>query len=155
MKERDLLGRCGIYCGACFAYRGEVSRKAEQLRDELKREKFRRIATAFGWVGDWTQFNRWLYWLTRFKCEGCQAGGGWPWCPIRKCSQKKGFTSCAECEEMPCEKLEWITRRYKKWNLKNLRRIREVGVDKWLREQAKEVKAGFVAGDTIAAIKKP
>ena len=154
MKNRNLVGRCGIYCGACFAYRGNVSKKAIELRNELKKERFRRIATAFEWVGDWSQFTRWLYWLSKLKCDGCQAGGGWPWCPVRKCSQKKGFISCAECEQMPCERLEWITRRYKRWNLQNLERIREVGIDRWLTEQARKVKSGFVAGETVAAIKR-
>jgi len=152
--NRNLLGCCGIYCGACFAYRGRVSEGAAELRNELKKEKFRRIATAFDWVGDWRQFSRWLYWLMKFKCEGCQTGGGWPWCPVRRCCKKKGFTSCAECEEMPCEKLGWITKRYKGWNLKNLRRIREVGVGRWLKEADAEVRRGFVAGETIAGIKR-
>ena len=154
LVDKRLMGCCGIYCGACFAYRGKVASRAAQLKQELEKERFRRIASAFKWVGDWRQFSRWLYWLTKFKCKGCQTGGGWPWCSIRRCCQRKGYTSCAECELMPCEKLEWITRRYKGWNLRNLKRIRQVGTKQWLKEQAQKVRAGFVAGETIAAIKR-
>ncbi|HDM27114.1 MAG TPA: hypothetical protein ENG27_02210 [Candidatus Bathyarchaeota archaeon] len=53
---------------------------------------------------------------------------------------------------MPCKKLEWITRRYKKWNLKNLKRIRKIGYEEWLKEMKKAVEEGFVTGDVIAAI---
>jgi len=86
------------------------------------------------------------------KCQGCGAGGGNPWCSIRRCCQKKGFTSCAE---FPCEKLDWITKRYSKWNVKNLERIREVGIEKWLEEQEEKVRQGFITGEVIKGIKPP
>jgi len=151
-SEYNLIGCCGIYCGACFAYRREISRKAKELKDLLEREKFRRIAKPFDWIGSYRDFSRWLSWLVRLTCDGCQTGGGNPFCSIRKCCQKKGYTSCADCPEMPCKKLEWITRRYKKWSLKNLKRIREIGYEEWLKEMKKAVEEGFVTGDVIAAI---
>lgn len=153
MRDRNLVGCCGIYCGACFACRGEVSERARELREQLKEEKFNKIATAFEWIGDYGEFRKWLSWLVRLKCEGCGAGGGNPFCQIRKCCRKLGFASCAECERMPCKKLEWITRRYRKWNLKNLERIRKVGVERWLSEQAEKVRAGFLTGEVIAPLR--
>ena len=153
-NERNLIGCCGIYCGACFAYRGDLSRKAAELRELLKREKFNKIATAFEWIGSYRDFSRWLSWLVRLKCGGCQTGGGNPFCAIRKCCRSRGYTSCADCPEMPCKKLDWITRRYKKWNLRNLEKIREVGYETWLNEMRKSVDEGFVTGDVIAAIRR-
>jgi len=156
MADKNLVGRCGIYCGACFAYRGTISQKATELRETLNKEKFgRRIATAFDWIGDYSEFSKVLSHLKNLKCQGCGAGGGNPWCSIRKCCQKKGFASCAECSEFPCEKLDWMTKRYSNWNLRNLERVREVGVENWLEEQEEKVKAGFMTGEVIKGIRPP
>ena len=153
--NKNLLGCCGIYCGACFAYRGTIRQKAVELREILNEEKFRKIVTALGWMGDYSEFSKFLSHLKSLKCEGCGAGGGNPWCSIRKCCQKKGFTSCAECNELPCEKLEWITKRYSKWNLKNLEKVKEIGIKKWLKEQKENVETGFTTGEVIKGIKPP
>jgi len=149
-----LVGCCGIYCGACFAYRRTLAEKASELKKLLEKENFRRIATAFEWVGSYRDFSRWLSWLVKLVCDGCQTGGGNPFCSIRKCCWRRGYKSCADCPEMPCQKLEWITRRYRRWNLKNLRRIREVGYERWLREMEEDVKRGFTTGQVIAGIKR-
>lgn len=68
------------------------------------------------------------------------AGGGNPFCSIRRCCRKKGIESCAECEEFPCKRLEWISKRYRNWNVKNLKRIKEVGYKRWLKEKEEEVR---------------
>ena len=33
------------------------------------------------------------------KCSGCQENEKADWCKIRKCSQEKGFHTCAECNK--------------------------------------------------------
>jgi hypothetical protein len=48
-----------------------------------------------------------------------------------------------------------MIKRYNKWNLRNLERIREFGIEKWLKEQEKEVNEGFVTGNVIKGIKPP
>jgi len=59
MDDKNLVGCCGIYCGACFAYRGTIRQKATELRDVLNEEKFgRRIATAFDWIEDYSEFSQ-------------------------------------------------------------------------------------------------
>jgi hypothetical protein len=146
IKDRDLIGCCGIYCGACFAYRRSLSEKAKELRELLEKERFDRIATAFNWVGSYRDFKRWL------TCNGCQTGGGNPFCTIRRCCKRKGLLSCADCPEMPCQKLDWITRRYRKWNYRNLLRIQKIGYGEWLKEMEAEVRKGFITGQVIAGI---
>lgn len=155
MSQRNLIGCCGIYCGACFAYRSEIPKLAKRLANALNQEKFWKIAVPFDWVGSYKDFRKWLGFLARIRCSGCQAGGGNPFCEIRRCCQKRGYVSCAECEEMPCQKLEWMIKRYKGWILKNLQRIKEVGYDAWLDEQRKAVEQGFKTGDVIASLPRP
>ena len=152
MVNENLIGACGIYCGACPFYRSEIPELSRRLKEALKAEHFNKIAVPFEWVGDYREFKKWLSFLSRARCDGCQAGGGNPFCAIRKCCRKLGVRSCAECEKFPCSKLDWITKRYRKWNIKNLRRIREVGYEKWLMEMEAEVKRGFVTGIVIRGI---
>ncbi len=155
-NKTNLIGCCGIYCGACPFYRSEISDLAKRLKDALNAEKFNRIAVPFEWVGEYREFKKWLNFLARAKCEGCQTGGGNPFCSIRKCCRKKGIISCAECDEFPCDKkfLRWISERYRNWNVKNIERIRDVGYEKWLEEKDKEVSEGFVTGLIIKGIKR-
>ena len=154
MQRDQLIGCCGIYCGACPFYRSEIPELARLLRDALKREKFDKIAVPFEWVGSYRDFKKWLIFLSRAKCNGCKAGGGNPFCTIRKCCSKKGIKSCAECEEFPCDKkmLRWLSERYRGWNVKNLERIRSIGYEKWLEEMENKVEEGFVTGDIIRGI---
>jgi len=155
MTNEDLIGCCGIYCGACPFHRSEMPDLAKKLKDALKEEKFDKIAVPFDWVGNYKEFKKWINFLARAKCEGCQAGGGNPFCSIRKCCRKKGIKSCAECEDFKtCKKLEWITERYRKWNLKNLKRMQEVGYEEWLKEMGEEVRKGFVTGIVIKGIER-
>ncbi|MBO8181239.1 MAG: DUF3795 domain-containing protein [Archaeoglobus sp.] len=154
--KSTLIGCCGIYCGACPFYRSKIPDLAKMLKDALNAEKFNKIAVPFEWVGEYREFKKWLNFLARAKCEGCQAGGGNPFCSIRKCCRKKGFVSCAECDEFPCDKkfLKWISERYRNWNVKNIRRIKEIGYEKWLEEKEKEVNEGFVTGLVIKGMKR-
>ena len=59
----------------------------------------------------------------------CKGGGGPPFRPIRECSQKKGYAGCWECEEFArCDKLNSLEGAH----IKNLRRIRRVGVEEFV-----------------------
>jgi hypothetical protein len=153
--NKNLIGCCGIYCGACPFYRSGLPELAKKLKESLKKEKFDKIAVPFDWVGNYKEFKKWVSFLARAKCGGCQTGGGNPFCPIRKCCRKKGIKSCAECDDFPCNKkyFVWLKERYRKWNIKNLHRIKEIGYENWLKEMEKEVKGGFVTGMIIKGIK--
>ncbi|MBN2494428.1 MAG: DUF3795 domain-containing protein [Deltaproteobacteria bacterium] len=101
-------------------------------------------------------------------CPACLAGGGSPECPVRACARERGLASCAQCEELdrcargqktgslmrqrraalredgcgfpfgPSEYLARITRKYRGWNLANLERIRDQGLDAFARQMERE-----------------
>jgi hypothetical protein len=58
------------------------------------------------------------------------------------CVKKKGLTTCAECADFPCDKyagfFEWDSFVSHGVCRPNLERIREVGLETWLQEQAEK-----------------
>ena len=73
------------------------------------------------------------------RCIGCRLGEQHSWCSIyRCCVRKKGFTTCAECEEYPCERYSrraWGTDRQTRTAQASLDNINEIGMKDWLKEQ--------------------
>jgi len=73
------------------------------------------------------------------RCIGCRLGEQHSWCSIyRCCVMKKGFTTCAECEEYPCERYYrrgWGTDQWSQTAEESLNSIKEIGMRDWLKEQ--------------------
>ena len=71
------------------------------------------------------------------RCIGCKLGEQHSWCSIWNCCVKKhGFETCAECMEIfNCE--IFLRRKVAEWipAAKNLRQIKENGLENWLKEQ--------------------
>lgn len=83
----------------------------------------------------------------RGTCEGCRSGRG-ECLKYRKrcgifdcCIIEKKFDLCGECDQFPCEKFKefFETPAWHKEVIGNLKRIKEVGVKVWLKEQEKRV----------------
>jgi len=75
------------------------------------------------------------------RCLGCQLGPQHDYCSVYRCARKRGYWTCAECDEYPCERLlrlvgdgadSFLSHRPM---LPNLERIREAGLDAHLQEQ--------------------
>jgi len=120
MSKNDLIGRCGLYCGACDIYRVFVDKKTE---------KQRRMAEYFKCRPE------------QVRCQGCQNPTPEDWCydcKIIKCLEKNGYTYCYECEKIEtCEIYQELNGRYNNYPYKNLKRLKEVGKEKWLEEMTK------------------
>lgn len=104
----DLVGYCGMYCGACAIHTGEIKAAVSRLKELMVLYELGRVSALLGGgIEDFPQFLRTLEKLEDMfgKCEGCRAGGGWINCPMRKCCMKKGLKYCYECDTMPCQEL--------------------------------------------------
>ncbi|MCK4477724.1 DUF3795 domain-containing protein [Candidatus Bathyarchaeota archaeon] len=145
----SLVGYCGLYCGACAIYQQMIRKRALQLLEVLNAYQFREIAKeAKEWdpkLAFYSQFEEVLQSLMKMfgECPSCLAGGGPPVCVIRDCCREKGFSTCAECKKMPCDKLKPQVQAYG-GHLDRLRRIKEIGKEKWAEEMEKKVKEGFL-----------
>ncbi len=165
-EETYLIAPCGIYCGACDMMLGRSRGLAGEMYRILNGFNFADVGPFFMGV-EQEKIVDFLNMLERWseadKCPGCLGGGGNPACPIKTCARSRGFTTCAECDSMPCRRsegnenwfqdasafLELITRRYGGWNLENLRRIKEVGYRQFIDEMQEKVKGGFMTSAVI------
>ena len=67
--------------------------------------------------------------MVKFRCNKvCRAGGGPPFCKIRKCCQKNEYDGCWECSEFEkCKKLDFLNDVHGDAHIKNLRRLKKSG----------------------------
>ena len=122
MVDRSLVGKCGLYCGACGIYR------AYKDGGEYRQ----RLADFFKCPPE------------KVRCEGCQVLTAACWgneCKMVQCLNAKGLQFCYECsdfERHTCEKFEEFSKDYLKDDnvdlRDNLARIKAGDVDEWLRE---------------------
>ena len=91
-KNKALMAPCGLYCGTCGVY----------IAHRDNNTKFRdKLAQLYGTKPEET------------ACLGCMqsepAGCLYSFCRscnIRECIKKKGYYSCHQCDEFPCEHIE-------------------------------------------------
>jgi len=159
MSDRDLLGPCGDYCGGCAEYIGLITDTARQLKEFLDtyayeyrsqgalarqlKEFLDTYAYEYRSQGafDFAEFARALQWvIDNGGCPGCQQGGGPPSCQVRACCAEKGLSVCFECESFPCSKLEEVS---DPDTMERYGRFKELGLDAWLREQARKAREGY------------
>jgi len=135
------MGYCGVCCNHCGMHK-----RIPEMAVELKR-----FIDAYGygeWIHNITQdfdFNnliKGLNWFTKSGCPDCLKGGGMPKCNVRVCCRKKKLENCYFCEEfLKCQKLNYQKETYH--IEKHYERIKQIGYEKWLREQEKKIKENF------------
>ena len=137
IENKDLIAYCGLYCGDCFSHKGKVADLARDLRKELRQAKFERTVKGipFKEFKHYKECYEVLGTMVRLRCKKtCTGGGGNPFCKIRKCCQKKGYEGCWECEKFEtCKKLDSLKPIHKDAHLKNLRKIKKQGINKFLK----------------------
>jgi hypothetical protein len=130
MTDKDLAGRCGLYCGACSIYRA--------YKDGG--EYLKRLSEHFKCPPE------------KVRCEGCQILTPECWgndCEIVQCLKVKRYGFCYECpqyEDQSCEKFEELAKRYLEDNVDvraNLEKIKSGRVKEWLRESKKRFRCPY------------
>ena len=120
--KNNLAAPCGMYCGTCRSYL--------LLKKDLFEEK--------GY---------------KSGCTGCRIRNKKCAFIKRDCPQlrKNEIDFCFECNQFPCSNLKKLDNRYKEKTyvsfIKNLRRNKQVGVEKWLKEQEELYKCPDCEGE--------
>ena len=140
LEDENLIAYCGLYCGECFGHEGKIADLARDLRAELRKKKFDKFAKfisqhSFGKVYEhYPECYDVLGAMVKFRCKrACKNGGGPPFCKMRKCCEKNGINGCWECDDFEtCGKLDFLKSVHDDAHLKNLRKLKKQGVDKFL-----------------------
>jgi len=138
MKERkDLLAYCGLYCGDCVGYIGEIADTAKSLTKVLEKFKFDRTAEFLfsEELKDYDKFCMMLGFMTGLKCPKIcrEKENSSTSCNIRKCCRGRGFYACYECDGFEiCEKLKSLEGLHGDSCVKNLKAIKEMGLEAWM-----------------------
>jgi hypothetical protein len=102
----DSLGPCGVYCGACPSFEVSCNGCGSENKNQKRKSKW-----------------------------GCK---------IRVCCfEEKNFSFCYECEEFPCQVHRKLSEshkgderyQYRRELPSNLKRIKQIGIQEWLKEQ--------------------
>ncbi|MDI6904053.1 MAG: DUF3795 domain-containing protein [Candidatus Bathyarchaeia archaeon] len=145
-NPENLLGYCGLYCGACGIYQGRIKQAVENLRKIITAYGFDKFTAELAkWEPAFQHYGEFENVMDGFvkmfgECQGCVKGGGDPNCAVRECCKQKAYNTCAECVEMEtCEKLQ----KYGPKAREGLRKIKTIGIDKWTEEMQKKVETGY------------
>lgn len=121
MQDEELIGKCGLYCGACIIFIAQGNEKARS-----------KLAESFKCDPD------------QIRCKGCGALDGESWgkdCKIVACIEENGYESCYDCDKFhkdECEIFKKVHERYldrADFDLRvSLGRRADFGVEKWLEE---------------------
>lgn len=130
MKNTDLIGVCGLYCGACGIYRATQDKNEEEL-EEYSRGLSEKTGSRFT-VDD-------------VECDGCLVNGRLDlWCrncQIRVCEKlqtEKG--RCSDCDEFPCTRLTNFRDDGMKHHSEitdNLIQLQQMGIESWAEYEEK------------------
>jgi hypothetical protein len=145
-NPKNLVGYCGLYCGACGIHQGKIKQAAENLRKIISVYGFDKLTAELAKhepaFHHYTEFENVLDGFVKMfgECPGCLTGGGPPDCAIRECCKPKAYSTCVECVETEtCEKLQ----EYGPQAIERLQKIKAMGVDKWTEEIQRKVEAGY------------
>lgn len=143
-RDEKLLACCGLYCGDCFNYKGEIADLARDLRKKLREENFSFVAKGLSkYLKDLADYERCytvLGTMVRLRCKrGCREGGGNPGCKPRICCRQQNIAGCWECAEFEtCVKLDFLKPIHGDEHLVNLRKIKKDGKQKFLASREKK-----------------
>jgi hypothetical protein len=145
MKNVDeLTAYCGLFCGDCIRYKNKYAPLARELSDALQKVKFDRYVAVKSLYDvkykGYNEFEKFLQALIELQCNhGCR-GGGCPTlkCKIMECCQNRGLEGCWECGNLEsCDKFDFLKPFHGDGPLRNLEKIKDLGLENWLKQGEK------------------
>jgi hypothetical protein len=149
VADLTLVTYCGPYCGLC-SLRNRVPSAARALSAHMSQAGYEYFGQ---FVPGFAHFCTFLQDLaaseSRCTCKPvCGPGCGPPDCEIRACARECGHEVCALCDAYPCERIQAFALTYPLL-LGDARRMREIGLEAWVAEQARRALTGFSYTDIL------
>ena len=142
MEPQHPLAFCGIYCGQCTAFHGEVANRAAELKRLVEKD--------LSWAKEAKEFNydetlKGLTWLAeQTRCAGCRQEVQ-EWCEVKKCPKIRDHTieNCLLCAEFAtCTLNHYVRTRYS-YLLNDVAQIKEIGLEEYVKLQKQREEAGI------------
>ena len=143
MNSDSQVAYCGLYCGDCIIRNGQLATLANKLLSQLRKPEFEKLAAGLPKImpesfEGLTETKRCIHVLesmTHLDCiKICKEGGGGRSCSIRACCIEKHFEGCWVCDEFEtCETLSWINPVHEDAHRQNIRIIRKMGIERFLK----------------------
>ncbi len=150
-SQDSLIAYCGLFCGDCIIRKGEIWNLSKELLPRLQTPEFRKLAIGLPQLTEVFEALQGYdpccamleVIVDHLQCTTvCKQGGGSTDCQIRRCCQEKGIQGCWMCEmfepfgcaqdDITCETLAGLNPIHQGAHLKNLRRLRDVGITAFL-----------------------
>ena len=133
MDKRKLTAPCGLDCFNCQIYEENLtSEMAEMIHVKMGVPK------------------------EEIGCEGCRQQDGKHFhlppegCATLNCVKEKGVDLCCDCSDFPCAFLaptaDGADRYPHNMKVYNLCRIKKVGIDRWIQEEAGQIRKKYFTG---------
>ena len=121
LPDSDMVGVCGLYCGACPHYRASLTNGVHLIPDGIRNRGNDR----------------------GFTCRGCRSGTlylhpGCTDCTIRSCAEETEIDHCGRCPVSPCTVLTDFQHDGRPHHLDiiaNLKDLNDKGEERWLETQ--------------------
>jgi len=148
-KKKDnlkLVAYCGLHCGLCSS-RNRMPGQAQALQQTMREGGWESLGDEVKGFKEFWQFLNQLADPDK-SCPGCRTGGWPPFtggprsCDIRKCARKRKVDICIYCRDWPCTRIKRLGGGYVTLIADGMR-LKEIGLDKWLKEQEARAKTGF------------
>ena len=145
MKDKNLTAYCRLYCGDCIRFKCRAYDLSTILWDELGKSRFQEYAKVKRHnakeLENYDSMITALKVISAIKCEvPCRIGGDGcdGSCQIIGCVKEKAIEGCWDCAEFKfCDKLNFLKPFHGDAPLKNLRKIKELGIDSWAKHREK------------------
>ncbi len=140
MKYEDvlkILAPCGLNCSKCLAYgEGDIKKHSYELKRLLGSfDKYAgRFSNFLPVFKNYPAFKDLLDYFVQTDCKGCRNGDGkYPDCVVASCYKEKEVDFCFQCNEFPCDKVNFDLNLKQRWlNMNN--RMREIGVEAYFED---------------------
>jgi hypothetical protein len=142
LTDASHIAYCGLYCGDCIIRTREIGKKAGELLQVVKTDEFQKLCAGlpiifpdpFGALSKIDDCSTVLGAMSQLDCpRPCKDGGGSADCLMKKCCLEKKIDGCWMCDSFEnCRTLAWLEPVHGDAHLKNLRILRDQGVEAFL-----------------------
>ena len=141
-EKKRLISFCGSYCHTCDWFTGRIRSTAHEMLDIFK--TYNGFPKLLGEGINPEDIKTALEMIANSGiCSGCKQqipeDPSQDRCAIRQCCSQRGFDTCAECEQFPCDLLESSPGVIKFGCIENLKEIQRNGLEHWIDAQWREI----------------